>query len=87
METPLDIMKITAQIVCAHVSTALVGTEELPALVGKVFDVLCERAKPMGDENRSATPAYDVSRCVTDDAIYSLIDGRPYKKSYNSPYF
>jgi len=81
------LLELTAQIVSAHLGNASIRTEEVTTLIGQVFDTLKSKAEPTAPEATPApepeasrpTPAISVRKSITPEAIYSLLDGKPYR--------
>lgn len=81
-ETDKDfILGLTRDIVSAYISHNTVPQEGLPGLIEATHRALCEAAridvtaKPAG----KLVPAVPIAESVTDDVIYCLEDGQPYK--------
>lgn len=75
------ILDLTTEIVSAYVSHNKVEKEDLPDLVETIFDKVQHLSDPVRlHQNRPRPiPAVPVAESVTDEFIYSLEDGQPYK--------
>ena len=73
-----ELLKLTAEIVAAHVGNNAIAGSDLAALIQSVFDTLGRLAS---DEPAAAemTPAVPIRRSVTDDHIVCLEDGKKLK--------
>ena len=74
-----DLLAFTTDIVSAHVSGSQVPTEELPALIQKVYRTL---ATIQGEDSPHAErpqPAVPIKKSVTDYYIICLEDGKKLK--------
>jgi predicted transcriptional regulator len=73
-------MALAADIVAAFVSNNSVRAADLPALIADVHNALQNVANPTKPKvEEKPTPAVPVKKSVTQDALISLIDGKPYK--------
>ena len=73
-------IELAADIVSAFVSNNSVPATELPALISSVHSALQNVGNPAQIQpTEKPTPAVPVKRSITPDAIFSLIDGKPYK--------
>ena len=73
-----ELLKLTTEIVAAHVGNNAIAGSDLAALIQSVFDTLGRLA---ADEPAAAelTPAVPIRRSVTDDHIVCLEDGKKLK--------
>ena len=73
-----ELLKLTTEIVAAHVGNNAIAGSDLAALIQSVFDTLGRLA---ADEPAAAemTPAVPIRRSVTDDYIVCLEDGKKLK--------
>ena len=73
-----ELLKLTAQIVAAHVGNNAIAGTDLAALIQSVFDTVRGLAtdEPTATE---LTPAVPIRRSVTDDHIVCLEDGKRLK--------
>jgi len=73
-----DLMRLTAQIVSAHVGNNSVAVTDLPSLIREVHDSLSTvgRTEPQPDRPQPAVP---VKKSVTQDYIICLEDGKKLK--------
>ena len=78
----LATLPLAVQIVCAYVANNHVQTAELPAVIAGVHAALTGIANPVAtpvaDPVEKPTPA-QIRKSITDDALISFIDGKPYK--------
>jgi predicted transcriptional regulator len=73
-------IELAADIIAAYVSKNSVPATDLPALIANVHGALQNVSSPAPEQAVDRpTPAVPVKKSVTPDAIYSLIDGKPYK--------
>lgn len=70
---------LTADVVSAYVSNNSVPVAELAGLVAAVHAALGGLGKVEAAPAPTFTPAVPVKKSVTEDAIISLIDGKPYR--------
>ena len=70
---------LTADVVSAYVSNNTVPVTELAGLVAAVHAALGGLGKAEAAPAPTYTPAVPVKKSVTEDAIISLIDGKPYR--------
>lgn len=73
-----EILKLTAEIVAAHVSNNTLSAAELPQLISQVHNSLSDTGKASSAEERPA-PAVTVKKSVTPDYIVCLEDGKKLK--------
>ena len=73
-----EILKLTAEIVAAHVSNNTLSAAELPQLISQVHNSLSDTGKASSAEERPA-PAVTVKKSVTLDYIICLEDGKKLK--------
>lgn len=73
-----DVLELTAQIVSAHVSNNLVGSESLPALIQDVYRSLAGVGKEQIVPEKQS-PAVPVRKSVFPDHIVCLEDGKKLK--------
>ena len=73
-----ELLKLTAEIVAAHVGNNAIAGSDLAALIQSVFDTLGRLAadEPAATE---LIPAVPIRRSVTDDHIVCLEDGKKLK--------
>lgn len=73
--TRSELLALAARVTAAHVSNNATSAQDLPALIGTIFDKLCALAtgEPAPAEPMPAVP---VKRSVTDDYIICLEDGK-----------
>ena len=73
-----ELLKLTAEIVAAHVGNNAIAGSDLAALIQSVFDTVRGLAtdEPTATE---LTPAVPIRRSVTDDHIVCLEDGKRLK--------
>jgi predicted transcriptional regulator len=73
-----DVLELTAQIVSAHVSNNMVGSESLPGLIQDVYRSLAGVGKEQIAPEKQA-PAVPVRKSVFPDYIVCLEDGKKLK--------
>lgn len=73
-----ELLKLTAEIVAAHVSNNTLPSAELPQLIAQVHASLSDTGKTTGAEERPA-PAVSVKKSVMPDYIVCLEDGKKLK--------
>ncbi|NNE57580.1 MAG: MucR family transcriptional regulator [Hellea sp.] len=74
-----DILYIAADIVTAYVGRNDIPAKDIPQLLNSVFDSVQALANPDIETGEDRVPAVAVEDSVTDEVIYSLEDGQPYK--------
>ena len=81
MTDPADLLDVTAQIVSAYVGRNEVEPDELPDLIKSVYETVTDLSAETAERRAGPKPipAIPVGESVTDDFIYSLEDGQPYK--------
>ena len=73
-----DLLKLTAEIVAAHVANNKVQASELPALIAQVHASLSDTSSVETGQPRPS-PAVPVKKSVTPDYIICLEDGKKLK--------
>ena len=73
-----EILKLTAEIVAAHVSNNTLSAAELPQLISQVHNSLSDTGKASSAQERPA-PAVAVKKSVMPDYIVCLEDGKKLK--------
>lgn len=73
-----ELLKLTAEIVAAHVSNNTLPASELPQLISQVYASLSDTGKATSTEERPA-PAVPVKKSVMPDHIVCLEDGKKLK--------
>jgi predicted transcriptional regulator len=73
-----ELLKLTAEIVAAHVSNNTLTAAELPQLISQVHSSLSDTGKAVSTEERPA-PAVSVKKSVMPDYIVCLEDGKKLK--------
>ena len=73
-----ELLKLTAEIVAAHVSNNTLPAAELPQLISQVHNSLSDTGKAASAEERPA-PAVSVKKSVMPDYIVCLEDGKKLK--------
>ena len=74
-----ELLKLTAEIVAAHVGNNAIAGSDLAALIQSVFDTLGRLAADEPVAATELTPAVPIRRSVTDDYIVCLEDGKKLK--------
>ena len=76
-----DLLDMAADITAAYVSHNVITPEALPGLIENVFKTLQDISDPERQRESlpKPVPAISVADSVTDEFIYSLEDGQPYK--------
>lgn len=75
------LLEMTSQIVSAYVSHNKIEATDVPGLITQVFDQIQDLSDPHR-RNPNAPhpePAIAIADSVTEEVIYSLEDGQPYK--------
>ena len=75
---PQELLKLTADIVAAHVSNNTMTAAELPGFIAQIHASLADTGKVEIAEHRPA-PAVPVKKSVTPDYIVCLEDGKKLK--------
>ena len=73
-----ELLKLTAEIVAAHISNNTLSAAELPQLISQVHTSLSDTGRATSTEERPA-PAVSVKKSVTPDYIVCLEDGKKLK--------
>lgn len=74
-----DLLKLTAEIVSAHVAHSDVAPDALPGLIKSVYDALSGASAPQTAEPEKPVPAVPPKRSVFPDYIVCLEDGKKLK--------
>ena len=74
-----DLLKITSDIVSAHVSNNPVPLGELPGLIQTVYSTLTGLSAPAAEPEVELRPAVNPKKSVTDEYIVCLEDGKKLK--------
>ncbi len=76
-----DILELTADIVSAYVSHNKLPAGDVPDFIEQVFDRVNALSNPerLKERGPKPIPAIPIAESVTDEFIYSLEDGQPYK--------
>lgn len=75
----IDMLYIAADIVTAYVGKNEIPAKDIPGLLDTVFKSVQSLANPERSEQERPVPAISVEESVTDNFIFSLEDGQPYK--------
>ncbi len=75
----IDMLYIAADIVTAYVGRNDIPAKDIPELLDTVFRSVQSLAHPETTDAEKPEPAIAVEQSVTDEYIYSLEDGQPYK--------
>lgn len=75
----IDMLYIAADIVTAYVGRNELPAKDIPELLDTVFRSVQTLAHPEALDTERPEPAIPVEDSVTDEYIYSLEDGQPYK--------
>lgn len=80
-QTPehIELLKMTASIVAAHVGNAASQPEDITALIDTVFKKLASISMPAASTTARPIPAVPICESVTDDHLICLEDGRKMK--------
>ena len=73
-----ELLKLTAEIVAAHVSNNTMSSAELPQLISQVHASLSDTGRTISTEERPA-PAVPIKKSVLPDHIICLEDGKKLK--------
>jgi len=74
-----EVLKLTSEIVAAHVSNNSVAMTELPSLIEQVYKTLANVGKDNDAQGERPTPAVSVRKSITPDFIICLEDGKKLK--------
>jgi len=76
-----DLLDLTTDIVTAYISHNDVAEKNLPDLIETIFRKLHDLSDPrlFEPERPKPVPAISVEESITEDFIFSLEDGQPYK--------
>ena len=77
-DNPTDLLKLTVEIVYAHVSNNSLPASELHQLISQVHSSLSDTGKSVNPKERP-TPAVSVKKSVMPDYIVCLEDGKKLK--------
>ena len=72
-------LELAAKIIAAYVRGNELAPEKLSGLIQTVHATLQELAYPAPKPEDLPQPKYDIATSVTDDVIYCLEDGKPFK--------
>lgn len=81
-ETKSRLIELTAEIVANYVAANQIGVAELPALVKATHDALAGVGQPAAEAGPAEHPkatAAQIRKSITQDALISFEDGRPYR--------
>jgi len=73
-----DLLKLTVEIISAHVSNNTLSASELPQLISQIHSSLSETGKSKGARERPI-PAVSIKKSVTPDYLVCLEDGKKLK--------
>ncbi len=80
MDTPRDLVTMTAEIVSAYVSANEISAQELPGLIRTIHSALGEVAEARQHANEPAQePAVAIKKSITPEYIICLEDGKKFK--------
>lgn len=74
-----QLVGLTADIACAHLSNNSVAISDVPRLIESIHAALAGLGGPAVPEVAAAVPAVDPKKSIKPEHLISLIDGRPYK--------
>ena len=74
-----DLLRLSAQIVSAHVANNAVPANGMPSLIRSVYAALAGVEQPVADEPEPQQPAVPIKRSVFPDYIVCLEDGKKLK--------
>jgi len=74
-----ELLSLTTEIVCAHVSNNMVAVSDLPSLIEKTFDALSQLGVDQEPEPEKLVPAVPVKKSITPDYLVCLEDGKKLK--------
>ena len=77
--TSPDLLRLSAQIVSAHVAHNAVPVDGMPSLIRSVYAALAGVEQPTADEPEPQQPAVPIKRSVFSDHIVCLEDGKKLK--------
>lgn len=72
-------LKLAAQITAAYLRGNKLPSDDVPHLLENIHAKLVELANPAPKPEDLPQPKYDIASSVTDEAIYCLEDGMPFK--------
>ncbi len=75
----IDMLYIAADIVTAYVGRNEIPAKDIPELMDTVYRSVQALAHPEQSSKERPMPAIPIDQSVTDEFIYSLEDGQPYK--------
>ncbi len=75
------LLRMTSDITAAYVTNHTVDPREMQGLITRIYTTLGQLATTSGDDllPKRPEPAVPIDQSVTEDFIYSLEDGEPYK--------
>ncbi len=74
-----NLLTLTSNIVSAHLSNNAVGTEEIPALIRKVYSTLANVNHDNVTSSERPQPAVPIKKSINADYIVCLEDGKKLK--------
>lgn len=74
-----EVIKLTAEIVSAHVGNNAVPPSDVPVLIKAVHEALLETLDSAGQDEPELVPAVPIKRSVQRDYLICLEDGRKHK--------
>ena len=74
-----NLLTLTSNIVSAHLSNNSVGTEEIPALIRKVYNTLANMNQDNVASSERPQPAVPIKKSIHADYIVCLEDGKKLK--------
>ncbi len=76
-----ELLRLTSQIVASYLGRHETPSAEIPALIQQVYQALREAPDYQDDDitPEPSVPAIPIAQSITDDYLYSLEDGQPYK--------
>ena len=74
-----EVLTLTTQIVAAHVRNNTVALNDLPQLIGQVYNALVGVGSEQAAEPERPQPAVSIRKSVTPDYIVCLEDGKKLK--------
>ena len=75
----MNTLKLAADITAAYVEGNKLPSNEVAGFLETIFNKLEELANPPPEPLPEFIPQYPIDQSVTDDAIYCLEDGKPFK--------
>lgn len=79
MDTKVDLIGMTANVVSSYVSNNTVAAADLPDLIQEIHDALLKTHVGNMDSGKMLVPAVPIEESITPDHIVCLEDGKTFK--------